>query len=233
MKTSEQINELADALAKAQGEIENAVADSTNPHFKSKYADLASVRAAIQGPLSKNGLAILQMPISRGNERLLVTRLMHRSGQWIEDECALLVDKPTMQGLGSAISYAKRYSLAAITGVAERDDDGNEAEKHPKKPEAPSVKPNDAKPKETTKVGISEPQRKLLWARLKGLNYSDEEAKQFLINASGKQSSKEYTREDFERVLNAIDEIEKRAPTSAETPQNEPSFDNYDDQLGI
>lgn len=128
MTTSEQINELATALATAQAEMGNAVKDSTNPHFKSKYADLASVRAAI-APMSKHGLSVVQscrLGATEGGQMVaeVETRLLHKSGQWMADTLAVPVSKPDAQGIGSALTYGRRYSLAAFAGIAPEDDDG-------------------------------------------------------------------------------------------------------------
>lgn len=127
MNRSEQINELAAALSKAQGAMENAAKAKVNPHFKSKYADLSSVWDAIREPLSKNGLSVLQLPEmdEAGNVRIN-TILMHASGQFIEASYALPPMQNTAQGLGSAITYMKRYALSGV-GVAPEDDDGNAA----------------------------------------------------------------------------------------------------------
>lgn len=127
MKTSESVNELFAALAKANGEIKNAVKDAENPHFKRDYATLASVLDAVREPLSKNGLSVLQtVRVAEGNHFLLETRLAHASGQWVESETPLLLVKDDMQGLGSAITYARRYALAAMIGVSHADDDDAE-----------------------------------------------------------------------------------------------------------
>ena len=125
MKTSEQIDELAAALAAAQGMMENAVMNRVNPHFKSKYADLAAVLSAARKPLSANGLAIVQT-IGDG---VLHTRLLHTSGQWIASEHPLpMAGRP--QEIGSALTYARRYSLSALIGIAaDEDDDATGAEK--------------------------------------------------------------------------------------------------------
>ena len=125
MKTSEQIDELAAALAKAQGMMENAVMNRVNPHFKSKYADLAAIFDAARKPLSANGLAIVQT-IGDG---VLHTRLLHTSGQWIASEHPLpMAGRP--QEIGSALTYARRYSLSALIGIAaDEDDDATGAEK--------------------------------------------------------------------------------------------------------
>ena len=125
MKTSEQISELAAALAAAQGMMENAIMNRINPHFKSKYADLAAIFDAARKPLSANGLAIVQT-IGDG---VLHTRLLHTSGQWIASEHPLpMSGRP--QEIGSALTYARRYSLSALIGIAaDEDDDATGAEK--------------------------------------------------------------------------------------------------------
>ena len=125
MNKSESIKELATALAKAQAEIKGAVKDAHNPHFDYNYANLNSVWEAVRGSLTKNGLSIVQVPTETEKGLTLVTTLFHNSGEWISGEMAI---KPTVanpQGIGSALSYARRYSLAAMVGVAQADDDGN------------------------------------------------------------------------------------------------------------
>lgn len=118
-------NELAKALAKAQGQMGHAVKDSLNPHFKNKYADLASVLDAIRKPFSENGLSVSQ--VIEGNE--LHTYLMHESGQFIVSKMPIIPQQNTPQAYGSALTYARRYSLSAIAGVTQDDDDGNAASK--------------------------------------------------------------------------------------------------------
>ena len=129
MNQSETINELATALAKAQGEISAAHADSENPFFQSKYADLTSVWDACRAPLSKNGLAVTQTmnPVEQGIS--VVTTLFHSSGQWVRGELVMMPNKNDPQGVGSCITYNRRYSLSAMVGISPEDDDGNEASK--------------------------------------------------------------------------------------------------------
>ena len=124
---SEQIGELAKALAVAQGKITGALKDSSNPFFKSRYADLASVWDACRGPLSENGLAVVQLTESDDAGVYVATTLAHSSGQWMRSRLRLQPKDSTPQGLGSAITYGRRYALAAIVGVAQVDDDGNAA----------------------------------------------------------------------------------------------------------
>lgn len=139
---SEQINELAAALAKAQGAIKGAVKDSSNPYYSSTYADLASVWEACRAALSANGLAVSQLPSGGQGWARVRTVLMHSSGQWIASDLAVPVIreskkgesgapgvelKPNAQSYGSAITYARRFALASMVGVAPEDDDGNTA----------------------------------------------------------------------------------------------------------
>lgn len=137
MNQSEQINELAGALAKAQGAMSNASKNRVNPHFKSNYADLAAVLDAIREPLAANGLSFTQtMGFNATGNFILRTMLLHSSGQFITTEYPLpSAGRP--QEMGASQTYARRYSLAAIVGVAQEDDDGNSAIEH--KPEAAPV----------------------------------------------------------------------------------------------
>lgn len=129
MNKSESIAALAAALAKAQGAMKGAVKDSANPFFKSKYADLASVVEAIRAAFSANGLSYIQtLEPSDKDEVVVETTLLHASGEWIScGMLALPVSKADAQGYGSALTYARRYSLSAAVGVAPEDDDGNAA----------------------------------------------------------------------------------------------------------
>lgn len=135
MRTSENIDQLATALAAAQAEMKNAKLNKVNPHFKSKYADLAEIRDTVTPALSKHGIAVVQGTDAAETGILVVTRLVHKSGQWIESRFPIAYDKP--QTMGSAYTYAKRYSLAAICNIAaDEDDDANAANE---KPVMPSV----------------------------------------------------------------------------------------------
>lgn len=127
MQKSDSIGELAKALATAQGVIQGAKKDSENPFFKSKYADLASVWDACRPALSANGLAVIQTTEAEDENGSIPveTMLAHSSGEWI---CGLLKVRPMKddpQAMGSALTYARRYALAAMVGVAPEDDDGN------------------------------------------------------------------------------------------------------------
>lgn len=137
MRTSENINELALALSKAQGQMESAKKDSTNPHFRSKYADLAAVVEAIKKPLTDNGLSYLQGFGWDDQGALIVhTRLLHSSGQWVESDLRVRPVKDDPQGVGSAVSYGRRYALQSLVGLTADDDDGNASSAAPRKAEA-------------------------------------------------------------------------------------------------
>lgn len=127
MECSENINEIGAALAKAQGVIENATKDKANPYFKSTYADLASVWGACRAALSSNGLSVVQTPEQSEKGVIVSTMLLHSSGQWIKGSYLMPISKFDAQSIGSAITYARRYALAALVGVAPEDDDGNAA----------------------------------------------------------------------------------------------------------
>ena len=124
---SPSLGALAAALAKAQGEMSSAKKDALNPHFKSKYADLASVWDACRVALSKNSLSVVQRVSNHSDGVKVRTRLLHSSGEWIEDSLVVPIAQRTAQSIGSSITYARRYALAAMVGVAADDDDGNEA----------------------------------------------------------------------------------------------------------
>ena len=130
MNRSPEIKELALALSKAQAEIKDASRHGENPHFGSHYATLSDVWDVCRGPLSKNGLSIIQSPSTTPEGAIRVTTLLaHGSGQWLEDSLELYPRDKGPQAAGSAISYARRYSLMSIVGVtaADDDDDGNAA----------------------------------------------------------------------------------------------------------
>jgi hypothetical protein len=128
IETSTEINELATALAKAQGDIKPAAEVGENPHFKSKYATLASVWDACREPLSTNGIAVIQLPFNSGDGEIgIVTRVCHSSGQWVQGRLCVKPAKFDPQGAGSVITYLRRYMLASFAGVAPGDDDDGNA----------------------------------------------------------------------------------------------------------
>lgn len=138
MNMSEDIAELATALSKAQGEILDASKGAENPYFKSKYADLAAVRSVIREPMAKHGLSLVQLPKTVDGGVEVQTMLLHSSGQYITSNLFMPAAKNDAHGIGSAITYARRYSIMSIMSLATEDDDGNAA--------VDSVKRQPAKP---------------------------------------------------------------------------------------
>jgi hypothetical protein len=174
MRTSESISNVAKALCEAQKNISHAAKDKTNPHFKNDYATLESVIDATKQALLDQGISVLQ-GVSKSD---VTTRLLHTSGEWIESSVELILDRQNMQGLGSAITYARRYSLASMLNISQADDDANEASKPPVKQQSqptPKPQPQQQKPPAQSKApsDISEwiielgPQSKLSGTRLK------------------------------------------------------------------
>lgn len=127
MNHSESLKELATALAKAQSEIENAAKNANNPHFKSKYADLAEIINTSRPVLTKHGLSVVQLPGMEDGRCTVETILLHSSGEWLSGLAAAPIQKADPQGIGSAVTYLRRYSLAAVCAIAQEDDDGESA----------------------------------------------------------------------------------------------------------
>lgn len=117
------------ALAAAQMQMGKALKDTSNPHFKSKYADLASVMDACMNALNSNGICVYQPTVDDETGRYVETILGHVSGETLRCRVPLIVQKNDMQGYGSAVTYARRYGLMSMAGIAPEDDDGNAAAK--------------------------------------------------------------------------------------------------------
>ncbi len=128
------VAKIASALAKAQAEMGKALKAANNPHFRSKYADLGNVMDACLPALNANGIALIQ-PTGEGEQgRYVETMLIHgESGEVLSCRVPLIVAKNDMQGFGSAVTYARRYGLMAMAGIAPEDDDGTAAAKSPPK----------------------------------------------------------------------------------------------------
>jgi hypothetical protein len=127
MKQSESIATLAAAFVKAQAAMEGAKKEATNPFFKSKYADLGEVWRVVKEAFAPHGLSVIQLPETcpTTGTVTLTTTLLHESGEWLSGTMPVRVAKDDPQGVGSGITYARRYALAALCGVvADADDDG-------------------------------------------------------------------------------------------------------------
>lgn len=141
MKTSDSISKISEALAKAHAKIKHAIKDANNPHFRNDYASLESVIDASKEALLEQGIVVIQSPSTAS----LTTRLQHASGEFFEDQIGLLFVKQDMQGLGSAITYARRYALAAFLNISQADDDGNASTKVKLPPKNVAKKPQTPK----------------------------------------------------------------------------------------
>lgn len=243
MRTSETLDKLAAALAAAQGEMEDARKDSLNPHFQSKYADLSAVRKVLRPVLAKHGLAVVQLPQTTDRGVVLETRLLHSSGEWIEGEFLLTVQGNSMQNVVSAITYARRASLAAVTGVAptEEDDDGEAASGRGDQPRANtrSEPPKSAKstkapsprsaPMSSPSPGpgsevmaaraarvISAEQVKRLWTLARKRNWADADIKALILRF-GFESSKDITVEKYDDVVASVESGEVPPVQAADT----------------
>lgn len=206
MSQSESIKELAKALAVAQGSMRGAHRDSVNPFYKSKYADLESVWEAIREPLSKNNLAITQTTDVRDGSVFVVTTLMHQSGEWINGIYPVVSKDLSAQALGSAMSFSRRYALAAIVGVYQTDDDGNDAQQGVQ----PKSKPNTAAKATAPHDGlITDPQLKRLFAivgeQVKKGTWTELEAKEYIYATGKVTSTKDLKQSDYERICEFIE----------------------------
>ena len=128
MRTSETVGEISLALVAANAKLQHALKDSENPHFRSSFASLNAHLDTIKPVYSAHGLTFVQMPgFSDMGYATLTTRIIHESGEWIEGTAGAPLQKDDPQGVGSAITYLRRYSLAAVAGIGQEDDDGNAA----------------------------------------------------------------------------------------------------------
>jgi hypothetical protein len=128
MQKSDSIGKLVGAMCQVQGKMSPVPFDSENPFFKNRYASLGAVVFASKGLLADHGIAILQPASGDVNGVVITTLIGHTSGEWISDAITIKPSKPDAQGMGSAITYGRRYGLSAMAGlVSDEDDDGNHA----------------------------------------------------------------------------------------------------------
>lgn len=158
--------ELFAAMAKAQNTVENATKGSVNPHFKNRYADLAEVLNTVRPVFSSFGLSIVQNPSFDGSLVSVTTALCHEGGGYITATASCVPAKADAQGVGSATTYLRRYSLASITGVAQEDDDGQSA--------IIPVKPIPVKPTPVTDVRATDEEASVIKFRVEDLNIDEE-----------------------------------------------------------
>jgi len=214
---SESVKEIATALSNFQGKMAAVKKDSVNPFYKSKYASLDTIWETIRKPLSENGLSVAQTMNLIEDKSVLETTLYHTSGEWISGTQLVNPVKNDPQGLGSAITYARRYSLSAILGlVSDDDDDANTATKPevkqevkaPVKPIPPTIETATSKPVPTTDTsGITIPQTKKIHATAKEKQFSAEEARAYMQKTFKKNSTKELTKDEASIMIEFLNEI--------------------------
>jgi len=182
VERSETIGELAKALVKAQAAMRPVKKDLENPFFKSKYADLAAVWENCRKPLTENGLSVVQIPESEDGSVIIKTVLLHESGEWISGQLQLTLAKSDPQAVGSAITYGRRYALAAMTGMCaeDEDDDGQKSSTPDNNETTPANnktrQPSQLSQQKTHKQGQSREKTQsnyinwaMFWSRAKGL----------------------------------------------------------------
>lgn len=204
MKTSESVKNIAKALAQFQAEVKNPTNTANNPYFNSKYAPLDEVLNTVRPILSKHGLSVLQFPSGDGQNIIVTTVVMHESGEWIEsDPLTLRADKATAQGAGSAITYARRYSLSAVLGISsEDDDDGNYATQQTKQAGKAQNKTQAISNKQTKQATDS--QIGAIYAIMKKNKISDDEKIKGKVSSIVNRrisSMKELTKQEASKVI--------------------------------
>ena len=197
MIQSESIASLSAALVDAQAELEHAHKDSAG-HVGNKFASLTAVIDAVRPVLARHGLAVIQMPGYEGGTVTLTTQVVHSSGEWIRGVTAAPAQKNDPQGVGSAITYLRRYSLAALVCIGQEDDDGHAASQP--KGRAHDLSQGPYTPKQQSGPGtVSEGQRKRLFAIAKATGYTEAGLKRMLAaEFEGITSSRDITRDQYD-----------------------------------
>jgi len=209
LNTSPSIGALAAALAKAQKHIKGALKDSTNPFYKSSYADLASVQDAIRDPLSDNELAVVQGASSEAARVTVTTLIAHSSGEWISSSLSATAKDESPQSLGSCVSYLRRYGISSLVGVAQVDDDGESAQHRPAQ-KYPVKGVEAAKEMLTTHAHALDDRRKALWNRLLALAMPAGAAAEW-VRTNRISRGGDLTVADFEKLEGLVAAIEKDA----------------------
>jgi hypothetical protein len=229
MNQSPTIGALAAALAKAQGEIKGAIKDSANPFFKSKYADLTSVKDACQEALTKYNIAVIQGPRANGAQVIVTTMLAHESGEWVSEEFSAHAKDDSPQSVMACVTYLRRGGLAAMVGVAPEDDDGESAQpRAPYVPQKHGSQPSQQRGVEAAKDLIVatrnieaakailtpdahalDDRRRALWTRLKDLGMPAGAAADWVKTNRKTPPGSDMTVADFEKMEGMVKAIEE------------------------
>lgn len=220
MNKSESIANLAKALAAFQAEVSNPKNIADNPFFKSEYAPLDEVLRVVRPLLAKNGLSVLQFPSADGEHVSITTIIMHSSGEWLEaDQLKMRPVKNDPQAIGSAITYARRYSLCAVLGiVGESDDDGNEAShpQHSQETPRPASEMQFKHPQETPQPA-SEMQLRKIFVVARELGMTPGSLKELLKQEYDVESSKQLTKRQASDVITHLEQLKQSKMTEGET----------------
>lgn len=225
MERSDSCGELYAALAAAQGAAQDALLDSTNPAFKSRYASLSAVIDRCRPVLAANGLALLMAPIRAEGMAGVEWTLGHKSGEWISGSVLYRLAQDTPQGAGSATTYARRYTYSAILGIAADDDDDGNAGSQPVRPQGPAKATSATPARSEAKRGpepaqaaqrpapgdqASTEQKRAIFASLtdRGLDAENREARRLLadevLGIGQCESFARLTRDQARRILDAV-----------------------------
>lgn len=199
------INELATALSKAQATVEGASKDATNPHFKSKYSDLSACWTACRKALSDNGLAVIQIPRTDGAMVTVRTILTHSSGQFIEGELSVQNQnqKNMAQGIGSCITYLRRYALCSFIGISPEEDDAESA--------ATQSRPA-YQQQQQQKKGPSDAQLRRLFTLVGASTWTPDELRAVMKEKFNTESSRDLNQDQYNQLCNALETNKKEAP---------------------
>ncbi len=195
---------LAAALCKAQSEFKHALIDSSNPHFKNRYASLTAVLDAVLPVLNKNEIVVTQRLGHTDSFPFLLTTFTHISGESWTSECPLLNPKGDMQGLKSAVTYARRLSLEAMAGIGEDDDDGEGTRVGDEGVNMNKQYENRSVNRAPSSSLISEAQAKRIWAMSKSKKLSEDQIRE-IITSHGFDHTRDITRDSYDEVCRDIE----------------------------
>lgn len=214
------LGKLFAALSCLQATLEGAKADSVNPHYKSKYADLSSCWDACRVALQENGLCVVQIGIDSDPSVLkLRTILGHSSGQSISGVMTFKPQRPDPAGMGSALTYARRYGLCAILGISPEDDDAQQAsqgpspqqqQQYPQPPpqqqqqQYPQQQQQPAQGQQQQHSGPSEPMMKRMWAIAKSYGWDPRDQLDQLVGQTFGKAKNALTREEYDHLTNNL-----------------------------
>lgn len=212
MERSDSVAKVAAALVGAQGELENVAKDAENPHFRNRYASLPAILDAVRPVLAKHGLAVIQFPTNTDDGRVGVeTTIMHASGEYLTHDFSVRLTKDDAQGAGSALTYCRRYSLAAVLAISQDDDDGEVASLPPRRDAADRAAVS--RPAATS-AKISEAQRNLLFAIAgdlgKKAGLKDDQIRSEVVAIIGRRgyaSTAEIQKPDYDAIIDEVSKV--------------------------